>query len=90
MTVPQRHITAGDLTPVTIQTESTYGTGSGTDILYGDVAEGGNFTFKDTANPYLNWRYGSRSFDPSDYVPHFERCREGGILLLCDVVGRVE
>lgn len=68
MTVPQRHITAGDLTPVTIQTESTYGTGSGTDILYGDVAEGGNFTFKDTANPYINWRYGSRSFDPSDYV----------------------
>ena len=68
MTVPQRHITAGDLTPVTIQTESTYGTGSGTDVLYGDVAEGGNFTFKDTANPYLNWRYGSRSFDPADYV----------------------
>lgn len=68
MTVPQRHITAGDLTPVTIQTESTYGTGSGTDVLYGDVAESGNFTFKDTANPYLNWRYGSRSFDPADYV----------------------
>ena len=68
MTVPQRHITAGDLTPVTIQTESTYGTGSGTDVLYGDVAEGGNFTFKDTANPYINRRYGSRSFDPSDYV----------------------
>lgn len=68
MTVPQRHITAGDLTPVTIQTESTYGTGSGTDVIYGDVADGGNFTFKDTANPYLNWRYGSRSFDPADYV----------------------
>ena len=68
MTIPQRHITAGDLTPVTIQTESTYGTGSGTDVIYGDVADGGKFTFKDTANPYLNWRYGSRSFDPADYV----------------------
>lgn len=63
-----RHITAGDLTPVTIQTESTYGTPSGAITLYGDVAEGGKFTFKDTANPYLNWRYGSRSFDPADYV----------------------
>ena len=63
-----RHITAGDLTPVTINTESTYGTPSGAAILYGDVAEGGKFTFQDTANPYLNWRYGSRSFDPSDYV----------------------
>lgn len=63
-----RHITAGDLTPVTIQTESTYGTPDGTVAYYGDVAEGGKFTFKDTANPYINWRYNSRSFDPSDYV----------------------
>lgn len=63
-----RHITAGDLTPVTIQTESTYGTPSGDVTLYGDVAENGKFSFKDTANPYLNWRYGSRSFDPADYV----------------------
>lgn len=68
MTLAQRHITAGDLTPVTINSESTYGVPSGADALYGDVAEGGHFTFKDTANPYINWRYGSRSFDPSDYV----------------------
>lgn len=68
MTVPQRHITAGDVTPVIIETESTYGTPSGTAVLYGDVAEGGNITFKDTANPYISWRYGSRSFNPDNYV----------------------
>lgn len=68
MTVSQRHITAGDLTPVTIKAESTYGTPTGADILYGDVAEGGRFTFTDTANPYLSWRYGSRSFSPDNYV----------------------
>ena len=68
MTLSQRHITAGDLTPVTINTESTYGTPNGATTYYGDVAEGGRFTFQDTANPYLAWRYGSRSFDPSDYV----------------------
>ena len=63
-----RHITAGDLTPVTINTETTYGTPTGAAIRYADVAEGGSFAFKDTPNPYINWRYGSRSFDPSDYV----------------------
>ena len=68
MTLSQRHITAGDLTPVTINTESTYGTPNGVTTYYGDVAEGGRFTFQDTANPYLAWRYGSRSFDPNDYV----------------------
>jgi len=62
------HITAGDLTPVTINTESTYGTPTGSAILYGDVSEGGRFTFQDNPNPYIAWRYGSRSFDPTDYV----------------------
>ena len=38
-----RHITAGDLTPVTINTEITYGTPSGATTLYGDVADGGRF-----------------------------------------------
>ena len=82
-----RHITAGDLTPVTIQTESTYGTGSGTDVLYADVAEGGNFTFKDTANPYLNWRYGSRSFDPSDYVTRQKDAAFSAVLEVRDDTG---
>ena len=82
-----RHITAGDLTPVTIQTESTYGTGSGTDVLYADVAEGGNFTFKDTANPYLNWRYGSRSFDPSDYVTRQKDAAFSAVLEVRDDAG---
>lgn len=68
MTLTGRHITAGDLTPVTVQTESTYGTPTGDPILYGDIAEGGNFTMKDTPNPYLSWRYGSRSFNPDNYV----------------------
>lgn len=68
MTLTGRHITAGDLTPVTIKTESAYGTPIGSDILYGDVAEGGSFTFTDTANPYITWRYGSRSFNPDTYV----------------------
>ena len=62
------HITAGDLTPITIKTESTYGTPTGDYILYGDVAEGGNFTIKSTPNPYLSWRYGSRSYNPDNYV----------------------
>lgn len=62
------HITAGDLTPITIKTESTYGTPTGDYILYGDVAEGGNITIKSTPNPYLSWRYGSRSYNPNNYV----------------------
>lgn len=68
MTLTGRHITAGDLTPVTIREENTYGTPTGDSILYGDVAEGGSFTFTDTANPYLSWRYGSRSFSHDNYV----------------------
>lgn len=63
-----RHITAGDLTPVTIRDENDYGVPTGDPILYGDVAENGRFTFRDTANPYLSWRYGSRSFNPDNYV----------------------
>lgn len=63
------HITAGDLSPISIQTETIYGTASGTDVLYADVRpDGGKFTPKDTPNPYLAWRYGSRSYDPADYV----------------------
>lgn len=63
-----RHITAGDLTPVTIKSETTYGMPAGDPIYYGDVTDGGNFTFKDTPNPYISWRYGSRSFVPDNYV----------------------
>jgi hypothetical protein len=82
MTLSQRHITAGDLTPVTINSESTYGTPDGATAYYGDVAEGGRFTFTDTANPYLAWRYGSRSFDPSDYVT---RQKDAGFIASLEV-----
>ena len=82
-----RHITAGDLTPVTIQTESTYGTPDGTVTLYGDVAEGGRFTFRDTANPYINWRYGSRSYDPNDYVTRQKDAAFSAVLEVRDVAG---
>lgn len=68
MTLTGRHITAGDLTPVIVNEETTYGTPTGDPALYGDVAEGGRFTFQDNPNPYLSWRYGSRSYDPTDYV----------------------
>ena len=68
MTLTGRHITAGDLTPVIVNEETTYGTPTGDPTLYGDVAEGGRFTFTDNPNPHLAWRYGSRSFDPTDYV----------------------
>ena len=82
-----RHITAGDLTPVTIQTESTYGTPDGTVTLYGDVAEGGRFTFRDTANPYINWRYGSRSYDPNDYVTRQKDAAFSAVLEVRDAAG---
>lgn len=62
------HITAGDLSPVTYLTENEYGTPTGTAQYYADIAEGGKFTIQDNSNPYLAWRYGSRSFDPADYV----------------------
>ena len=62
------HITAGDLSPVTYLIENEYGTPAGTAQYYADVAEGGKFTIQDNSNPYLAWRYGSRSFDPADYV----------------------
>lgn len=87
MTVPQRHITAGDVTPVTIKTESTYGSPTGTSILYGDVAEGGNITLKDTPNPYLSWRYGSRSFNPDNYVTQQNDAAFSASLEVRDVAG---
>ena len=62
------HITAGDLSPITYKTESTYGTPTGSSLLYGDIAEGGKFTMQDDNNTYLSWRYGDRSFNPYDYV----------------------
>lgn len=68
MSLTGRHITAGDITPVTYRLESTYGTPTGDDYPYGDIAEGGNFTFKDTPNPNLSWRYLSRGFNPNNYV----------------------
>jgi len=68
MTLTGRHITAGDLTPVTVQAETTYGIPTGDPALYADVSEDGRFTMQDTANPYITWRYGSRSFDPDTYV----------------------
>lgn len=87
MTVSQRHITAGDLSPVTIKTESTYATPTGDPVLYGDVAEGGRFTFTDTANPYIAWRYGSRSFDPADYVTQQKDAGFSASLEARDVAG---
>ena len=82
-----RHITAGDLTPVTINTESTYGTPTGSAILYGDVADGGRFSFKDNPNPYINWRYGSRSFDPADYVTQQRDAAFDAVLEVRDETG---
>ena len=87
MTVSQRHITAGDLTPVTIKTESTYGTPTGDPVLYGDVAEGGKFTFTDNPNPHMAWRYGSRSFDPADYVTQQKDAGFNATLEVRDVAG---
>lgn len=87
MSLTGRHITAGDLTPVTVQAESTYGTPTGDDILYGDVAEGGRFTFTDTANPYLSWRYGSRSFNPNNYVTQQKDAGFSASLEVRDVSG---
>ena len=87
MSLTGRHITAGDLTPVTIQTESTYGTPSGDPVLYGDVAEGGNFTFKDTPNPYLTWRYGSRGFSADTYVTQQKDAGFSASLEVRDVAG---
>ena len=62
------HITAGDLSPITIYEEQDYADPSGSVAYYADVAEGGKFTMQDDATPYLAWRYGDRSFDPNDYV----------------------
>lgn len=87
MTVPQRHITAGDLTPVTVRVESAYGVPTGDPILYGDVAEDGKFTMKDTPNPYLSWRYGSRSFNPADYVTQQKDAAFSATLEVRDVAG---
>ena len=69
MTYPQRHITAGDITPLTYIPENTYGTPSASaPAYYADIAEGGRFTPMDSANPYIAYRYGDRSYDPADYV----------------------
>ena len=62
------HITAGDLLPIIQWTENTYGTPTGDPSYYADVAEGGGFTPTDTLNPYISWRYGSRSYNPYNYV----------------------
>ena len=72
MAYAKGHLTAGDLAPITMQVENTYNVPSGAEILCGDVRDGGKFAFTDTPNPYLNWRYGSRSFDPDDYVTQQE------------------
>ena len=87
MTVSQQHITAGDITPVTVYTESTFGTPSGAASLYGDVAEGGKFTFKDTANPYVSWRYGSRSFNIDNYVTRQKDAAFSAVLEARDTLG---
>ena len=81
------HITAGDLSPVTFRTESTYGTPTGGPAYYADVAEGGKFTIQDNSNPYLAWRYGSRSFDPADYVTQQMDAVFNAILETRDAVG---
>lgn len=84
----QAHITAGDLSPVTIRQENTYGTPTGSPILYGDVRpEGGAFSPKDTPNPHLAWRYGSRSYDPADYVTRQEDAGFSAGLEVRDVSG---
>ena len=87
MTLTGRHITAGDLTPVIVNEESTYGTPTGDPALYGDVAEGGRFTFQDNPNPYLNWRYGSRSYDPTDYVTQQKDAAFTASLEVRDIAG---
>lgn len=62
------HITAGDLLPIIQWIENTYNTPTGNPKYYGDIAEGGGFTPTDTLNPYISWRYGSRSYIPINYV----------------------
>lgn len=62
------HITAGDLLPIIQWIENTYNTPTGDPKYYGDIAEGGGFTPTDTLNPYISWRYGSRSSNPKNYV----------------------
>lgn len=81
------HITAGDLSPVTYLTENTYGTPDGAPQYYADVAEGGKFTIQDNSNPYLAWRYGSRSFDPADYVTQQRDAAFSAILEARDALG---
>lgn len=62
------HITAGDISQVLYQNESTYGTPSGDGKYYGEIGEGGKFQMQDSSNPYISYKYGSRSFDPTKYV----------------------
>lgn len=81
------HITAGDLSPVTYLIENEYGTPAGTAQYYADVAEGGKFTIQDNSNPYLAWRYGSRSFDPADYVTQQMDAAFSAILEVRDALG---
>lgn len=81
------HITAGDLSPVTYLIENEYGTPAGTAQYYADIAEGGKFTIQDNNNPYLAWRYGSRSFDPADYVTQQRDAAFNAILEARDAQG---
>lgn len=81
------HITAGDLSPITYLTENEYGTPTGTAQYYADIAEGGKFTIQDNSNPYLAWRYGSRSFDPADYVTQQRDAAFNAILEARDAQG---
>lgn len=63
------HLTAGDITPIGYIQEETYGTTpTGAYTYYGDICEGGNITPTDNPNAYVNWRYGSRRYDPKDHI----------------------
>ena len=63
------HFTAGDLTPMYIGSETTYGQAP---IVvadeYGSIAEGGGFQPTDNPNPHMTWRYGSRAYNRAAYV----------------------
>lgn len=82
------HITAGDISPITYRTESTYGTpDTSVRKYYGDVAEGGKFTVQNSNNPYLSWRYGSRSYDPGNYVTQQQDAAYSDVLEVRDLNG---
>lgn len=87
MTAGQAHITAGDLSPITMFNETDYATPTGQPAYYADIAEGGRFAMQDTPNPYLAFRYGSRSFDPDDYVKQQEDAQFTASMELRDLPG---